>query len=199
MLRERRMINTQPGRRSLCMNFRTGPMPNINPPFPVDPLQNSISPRLAGYWIALLLLLTDQASKYWVHEHTPYGWSQFVTGNFNLVHVWNYGAAFSFLADAGGWQRFFFGGIALVVSAWLIFMLRKPLPRLELLGYAVILGGALSNGLDRALRGYVVDFLDFHAWGWHWPAFNFADIGIVCGAALLLFASWRYKPAEKPA
>ena len=87
MLRERRMINTQPGRRSLCMNFRTGPMPNINPPLPVDPLQNSISPRLAGYWIALLLLLTDQASKYWVHEHTPYGWSQFVTGNFKAMLI----------------------------------------------------------------------------------------------------------------
>ena len=72
-------------------------------------------------------------------------------------------------------------------------MLRKPLPKLELVGYAMVLGGALSNGLDRALRGYVVDFLDFHAWGWHWPAFNFADMGIVCGAALVVFASWSHK------
>ncbi len=87
----------------------------------------------------------------------------------------------------------------LVVSVWLVVMLRKPLPKLELVGYAMVLGGALSNGLDRALRGYVVDFLDFHAWGWHWPAFNFADMGIVCGAAFVVFASWSHKPAEKPA
>ncbi|MES2245022.1 MAG: signal peptidase II [Pseudomonadota bacterium] len=174
-------------------------MSYLNPPLTVGPRRSTAGPNPAGYWIALVLLLADQAAKYWVHEYTPYAWSQSVTGYFNLVHVWNYGAAFSFLADAGGWQRFFFGGIALVVSAWLIFMLRKPLPRLELLGYAVILGGALSNGLDRALRGYVVDFLDFHAWGWHWPAFNFADMGIVCGAALVVFASWSHRPAEKPA
>lgn len=173
-------------------------MSYLNPPAAAGPIRSSAGPGFAGYWIALALLLADQAAKYWVHEYTPYAWSQPVLGNFNLVHVWNYGAAFSFLADAGGWQRFFFGGVALVVSAWLIFMLRKPLPKPELLGYAVILGGALSNGLDRALRGYVVDFLDFHAWGWHWPAFNFADMGIVCGAVLLVFASWKRRPAENP-
>ncbi|SFU85811.1 signal peptidase II [Polaromonas sp. YR568] len=171
-------------------------MSHPNPP-PADGLSHSIAgPRLAGYLIALILFLADQAAKYWVHEYTPYAWSQPVTGNFNLVHVWNYGAAFSFLADAGGWQRFFFGGVALVVSAWLIFMLRKPPPEPELSGYALILGGALSNGLDRALRGYVVDFLGLHVRGWHWPAFNFADVGIVCGAALLLFAAWKHRPAE---
>jgi signal peptidase II len=144
----------------------------------------------AGYWIAGLIFLADQASKYVVHEFTPYGWNQAVTSFFNLVHVWNYGAAFSFLADAGGWQRYFFGGMALLVSAWLIYMLRKPLATLERLGYAMVLGGALGNGLDRGVRGYVVDFLDFHAFGWHWPAFNVADIGIVCGAALLVYASF---------
>ena len=143
-----------------------------------------------GYWIAAIIFLADQASKYVVHEFTPYGWDRAVTSFFNLVHVWNYGAAFSFLADAGGWQRFFFGGIALLVSAWLIYMLQKPLITLERLGYAMVLGGALGNGLDRGVRGYVVDFLDFHAFSWHWPAFNVADIGIVCGAALLVFASF---------
>lgn len=143
----------------------------------------------AGYWIAGFTFLADQASKYVVHEFTPYGWAQAVTSFFNLVHVWNYGAAFSFLANAGGWQRFFFGGIALLVSAWLIYMLRKPLAMPERLGYAMLLGGALGNGLDRGVRGYVVDFLDFYALGWHWPAFNVADIGIVCGAALLVCAS----------
>jgi signal peptidase II len=147
-------------------------------------------PSAAGYWIASLIFLADQASKYVVHEFTPYGWGLSLTSFFNLVHVWNYGAAFSFLADAGGWQRFFFGGMALLVSAWLIYMLRKPLATLERLGYAMVLGGALGNGLDRGLCGYVVDFLDFHTLGWHWPAFNVADIGIVCGAALLVCASF---------
>lgn len=169
---------------------------HINPPLAVGSIRSSADIRLVGYWIALGLFLADQAAKYWVHEYTPYAWNQFITNNFNLVHVWNYGAAFSLLADAGGWQRFFFGGIALVVSVWLIFMLRKPRPKLELVGYAMVLGGALSNGLDRALRGYVVDFLDFHALGWHWPAFNIADMGIFCGAALMVFASWKHKPAN---
>ena len=148
-------------------------------------------PRLMGYWIALAILVVDQATKYLVHEHTPYGWSHPVTSFFNLVHIWNYGAAFSFLADAGGWQRVFFGVVALVVSVWLAFLLAKPLHRSEQLAYAFILGGALGNGADRALRGYVVDFLDFHAMGWHWPAFNVADMAIVCGAVLLVVSSFQ--------
>lgn len=155
--------------------------------------------RPAGYALAAIVFLGDQASKYAVHESTPYGWLQPVTGFFNLVHVWNYGAAFSFLAEAGGWQRFFFGGVALLVSVWLIGLLRKPLPRLERLGCALLLGGALGNGLDRAWRGYVVDFLDFHAGGWHWPAFNVADIGIVCGAALMVLSALRRPPVPHAA
>lgn len=155
------------------------------------PVRSVASPRLTGYWIALTILVVDQATKYLVHTYTPYGWSQPVTSFFNLVHAWNYGAAFSFLADAGGWQRFFFGGVALVVSVWLAFMLRRPALRSEHLAYALILGGALGNGLDRAFRGYVVDFLDFHVRGWHWPAFNVADMAIVCGAALLMYSAFR--------
>ena len=159
--------------------------------------RSAAHPRLRGYWIALAILVADQATKYLVHEFTPYGWSQPVTGFFNLVHVWNRGAAFSFLADAGGWQRFFFGGVALVASVWLAFMLRKPLRWSEHLAYAFILGGALGNGVDRAFRGYVVDFLDFHVRGWHWPAFNVADIAIFCGAALLIFSAFQ-RPIAGP-
>lgn len=147
--------------------------------------------RASGYGLAAFVFIADQLTKYAVHETTPYGWLQPVTGFFNLVHVWNYGAAFSFLADAGGWQRFFFGGVAVLVSLWLIWMMRKPLPRLERIGCGLLLGGALGNGLDRAWRGYVVDFLDLHASGWHWPAFNIADIGIVCGAVLMVLSSFR--------
>lgn len=151
-----------------------------------------------GYAIALLVFAADMLSKYLVHEFTPYGWNWPVTGFFNLVHVWNLGAAFSFLADAGGWQRLFFIVIAAGVSAWLLAALRKPMRFVEQLAFSLILGGALGNGVDRGLRGYVVDFLDFHWAGWHWPAFNIADIGIVCGAALVLFTSFMAPPAPKP-
>ncbi|WP_028604315.1 signal peptidase II [Ottowia thiooxydans] len=147
--------------------------------------------RVMAYGIALAIVLLDQGIKYWVHDFTPYGWRQPITPFFNLVHVWNYGAAFSFLADAGGWQRVFFGAIALIVSVWIIFALRKPLPWREWLGYVLVLGGAVGNGLDRAMRGYVVDFLDFYAGSWHWPAFNIADIGIVCGAGLLVWSAFQ--------
>ncbi|MDO8774465.1 MAG: signal peptidase II [Burkholderiaceae bacterium] len=143
------------------------------------------------YSVALAIFLADHAVKFWVHEYTPYAWSQPVTGFFNLVHVWNQGAAFSFLADAGGWQRFFFLIVALMVSAWLVWVLRKPHSTVDGLGYSLVLGGALGNGLDRAMRGYVVDFLDFHWQDWHWPAFNIADIGIVCGALLLVVSAFK--------
>lgn len=145
---------------------------------------------LWGYALALAVLLADAVTKYAVHTFTPLGWSLPVAPFFNLVHARNPGAAFSFLADAGGWQRLFFIAVALAASVWLAALLRKPLPRLEQLGYSLLLGGALGNGLDRAVRGYVVDFLDFYAGRWHWPAFNIADIGIVCGVVLMLFASW---------
>ena len=153
----------------------------------------------AGYGLAFLVLVLDQATKYAVHDFTPYGWSQAVTGFFNLVHVWNFGAAFSFLADAGGWQRFFFGGVALIVSTWLVFELRKPLAATERAAHAVLLGGALGNGVDRAVRGYVVDFLDVHVQGWHWPAFNIADIGIVGGAGLLIWCAFLNRHPEAAA
>ena len=148
------------------------------------------APLFVGYLVAALIFIGDVVSKYFVHEFTPYGWSQPVTGFFNLVHVWNLGAAFSFLADAGGWQRTFFVTIAALASLWLIFMLRKPMRLIEQLALSLILGGAVGNGLDRAVRGYVVDFLDFYWRGWHWPAFNIADIGIVCGAGLMIFAAF---------
>ena len=147
------------------------------------------APVALGYTLAAIILMTDLLTKYWVHAFTPYGWSQPVTGFFNLVHHWNRGAAFSFLADAGGWQRLFFIAIAAGVSIWLIAMLRKPRRWIEQLAFSLILGGALGNGFDRAARGYVVDFLDFHWAGWHWPAFNVADIGIVCGAVLMVLAA----------
>lgn len=150
---------------------------------------------VAAYVLACLILVADQATKYAIQEFTAYGWSIQVTAFFNLAHVWNYGAAFSLLADAGGWQRYFFGLLAAGVAAWLILEMRKPLPAIHLLGYASLLGGALGNGVDRVWRGYVVDFLDFHGKGWHWPAFNLADIAIVCGVGRVLLVTFTRQPA----
>ncbi len=145
-----------------------------------------------GWWtLALAIAGADQAIKYAVQTGLPYDASIFITSFFNLVHRWNTGAAFSFLADAGGWQRYFFSAVALAVAAVLAWMLRKPLPKIEALAYSLILGGALGNAADRIARGYVVDFLDFHWQGWHWPSFNLADIGIFMGAALLVAGTLR--------
>ncbi|WP_237173893.1 signal peptidase II [Paracandidimonas lactea] len=144
------------------------------------------------WWsIAMAVLGLDVASKAAISMLMPYGKSIPLTGFFNLTHVWNTGAAFSVLADAGGWQRYPLIALAFGISIWLILELRKPLPSLEAWAYSAILGGALGNAVDRLLRGHVVDYLDFQVASWHWPAFNIADIGIVSGAALLLWASLR--------
>lgn len=147
-----------------------------------------------GRWwlLAGVVLAADVASKAAVHALLPYGQAIPLTGFFNLVHARNTGAAFSFLAGAGGWQRYVFLALACAVSLWLALELRKALPRWQAWAYSLILGGALGNAFDRTLRGYVVDYLDFHWGGWHWPAFNMADIGIVCGAALFIAVSvWQ--------
>ena len=138
---------------------------------------------LSGVVVAL-----DQASKYIALAKLAGNAPVEVTSFFNLVLVYNRGAAFSFLAGAGGWQREFFTGIALIASAWIIWLLyRHPQQRLFSLALALVLGGAIGNVIDRVMIGAVVDFLDFHAFGWHWPAFNVADSAITCGAALLIW------------
>ncbi len=148
-------------------------------------------PHRKAHWysLAFAVLAGDQAAKSYIAMTTPLGWSQEVTSFFNLVHVLNPGAAFSFLAGAGGWQRWFFLALALGVSVGLVWLLAKPQRRLEALAYSLILGGALGNAFDRAVRGQVIDYLDFHLGGWHWPAFNIADIAIVSGAVALVLQS----------
>jgi len=144
--------------------------------------------------LAIVVLVADQIAKSYIDMTTPLGWSHEVTSFFNLVHVLNPGAAFSFLAGAGGWQRWFFLAIALAASAWLVWLLARPLREFEGLSYSLILGGALGNAFDRAVRGQVIDFLDFHLRGWHWPAFNIADAALSVGAALMIFDAfleWR--------
>ena len=142
--------------------------------------------------IAAVLIVLDQASKFWITQWLAGGRGVEVTSFFNLVLVHNAGAAFSFLANAAGWQRGFFIAIALIAAAWIIFLLRRHARETFFCcALALILGGALGNLIDRIWIGAVVDFLDFHAAGWHWPAFNVADSAITCGAAMLVVDSLR--------
>ena len=137
--------------------------------------------------IALLVLLLDQFTKVLVLGAFQLGDSTPITSFFNQVRVHNHGAAFSFLAGAGGWQRWFFTGIGVAAAIFMVWMLRAhPGQKLFSLAISLILGGAIGNVIDRLVHGYVVDFLDFY-WGtWHFPAFNVADAGISVGAALLI-------------
>ena len=148
------------------------------------------------HWRACLLwagagLAADQGIKAWVASSLELGEQVFVTSWFNVVHVLNPGAAFSFLADAGGWQRWFFVVVGIAVSIVLAWWLRRGVTsRLEAAAYVGLIGGALGNVIDRLRLGAVVDYLDLHWRGMHWPAFNLADILVVGGAGLLLLASF---------
>jgi len=140
-------------------------------------------------WLALALaiLIADQFTKVLIVGYYQLGDSTMVTEFFNVVRVHNSGAAFSFLAGAGGWQRWFFTVIG-VGAALIILWLLKSHAGQKLFSFAMacILGGAIGNVIDRLLYGYVVDFLDFHGLGWHFPAFNIADSAITVGAACLI-------------
>ncbi len=137
--------------------------------------------------IALVLVLADQFTKILVIGSFELGEGQAVTGFFNLVRVHNAGAAFSFLAGASGWQRWFFTALGLVAAVVIVWMLRNhPGQRLFCFALACVLGGAVGNVIDRVLYGYVVDFVDFHWAGMHFPAFNVADSAITVGAACLI-------------
>jgi signal peptidase II len=145
--------------------------------------------------LSLLVIAADQATKLWVlaalqpREVIP------VVPAFNLTLVFNEGAAFSFLAGAGGWQRWFFVGVAVAVSTVLIVWLwrLKPEERLTAAGLSLVAGGALGNLIDRLAYGRVVDFLDFYWRAWHWPAFNVADSAITVGVGLLLLEAFLPK------
>lgn len=140
------------------------------------------------FTLAALIIAADQLTKWAVMGYfanrSP---REEITGFLNLVLVYNKGAAFSMLADAAGWQTPLLIAFALAASAIVgTLIVRNPLKRLFCLGLALILGGALGNLIDRVRFGQVVDFLDFHAMGWHWPAFNVADSAITVGAVLLI-------------
>ena len=138
------------------------------------------------------IVVLDQISKDWILDRYALFQSEAITPFFNLVLVMNSGAAFSFLAGAGGWQKWFFIVLAVAVSIWLVFMLRQHArERLLPLALATILGGAIGNLIDRLRFDAVVDFLDFHYAGYHFPAFNVADSAISIGVFLMLIAEVR--------
>ena len=150
--------------------------------------------------IAASIVLADVITKEVVQARFAYGERMEVTNFFNLVFVLNPGAAFSFLAGAGGWQKPILLAFGVIVSAAIAFwLLRSPMNRFAAFGFAAILGGALGNVIDRARHGAVVDWLDFHVAGWHWPAFNVADIGITVGAAALIFDGLFVAPRKSAA
>ncbi|ATF54945.1 TPA: signal peptidase II [Morganella morganii] len=160
------------------------------------------STGLRWLWLAVLVLVLDAVSKqlilanYGLHESTsliPY---------FNLTYVRNYGAAFSFLASQGGWQRWFFTAVAIGISVTLLVMMYRTSARNKLsnIAYALIIGGAIGNLLDRLMHGFVVDYIDFYVGDWHWPTFNLADSWIIIGAGLIIIESFipDGKKSDKP-
>jgi len=140
-------------------------------------------------WLALaiLIMVLDQLSKVLILGAFQFGEARPVASFFNLVRVHNSGAAFSFLADASGWQRWFFTGVGVVATVFIVYLLKAhPGQKLFCFALACILGGAVGNVIDRLLHGYVIDFLDFHWAGWHFPAFNLADSAITLGAICMI-------------
>jgi signal peptidase II len=153
------------------------------------------------FWISIAFLgfASDQAIKFAVTERMQLFESVPVFPSFNWVYVLNPGAAFSFLANAGGWQRYFFTIFAVVVSVVLLVMLwRGVSSKVESLAYALIIAGALGNAVDRVRIGAVVDYLDFYWRTWHWPAFNLADIWVVSAAMLLVLSAFQQPPSSIP-
>lgn len=153
------------------------------------------SSQLSKYFsLSAVVVAIDLYTKYLTQQAFELGDQRMVTSFFDLVRYHNEGAAFSFLADAGGWQKWFFTGVSAVASLFIIYLLKKHSnEKLFCWGLALVLGGAVGNLYDRVTLGYVVDFLSFHLNGLYWPAFNIADSAICVGVGLLLLDSFKPK------
>ena len=153
---------------------------------------------LIWLWVTVVLLILDQVTKYVVSTQMQLYQSIELLPVFNFTYVHNYGAAFSFLSEAGGWQRWFFSIIAISISVLLTYWLKKlPAKNLVLCGaYSLVLAGALGNLYDRLTYGYVIDFIHVYYDTWHFPAFNIADSAICIGAGLLLLDAFRDQKSE---
>jgi signal peptidase II len=156
---------------------------------------------LKWLWLSLLAVILDQGSKLVIDSSMRLYQSIPVMPYFNLTYVHNTGAAFSFLSEAGGWQRWFFAGLAILISSviavWLARL--KQYETMLAVALSLVLGGAIGNLIDRLAYGYVIDFLDVYYGNWHWPAFNIADSAITLGVILMLVESFglgRSKEAD---
>jgi signal peptidase II len=153
-------------------------------------------------FVSAAVIGADMATKQWASEVLTLYRPIEIFSWLNMMLAHNYGAAFSFLSDAGGWQRWFFtvlaAGVSIVLIVWVLRLPRREW--LNSLALSLVIGGAIGNLVDRIQLGYVVDFIDVHYAGWHWPAFNVADSAITCGVILLLVAavrpSWRRRRAS---
>jgi len=145
-------------------------------------------------FVTVIAFVLDIATKFWSVIHLADGNIIQLTGFANLRLAYNYGAAFSFLSDQGGWQRWFFVAVSALVSLVLLFILLtgRYASRWSAFAYALLLGGALGNLFDRVRLGYVVDMIDLHAVGWHWPTFNIADSAIAIAVTMLLLEAFGF-------
>lgn len=149
--------------------------------------------------LALGVLIADQMTKWWAQMSLPMAQAIKVTDFLNWFLIYNPGAAFSLLSQADGWQRWFFTVIGIVAAVVIIWLLQKNThDRPFCLALSLILGGAIGNVLDRLLYGAVVDFIDMHYDGWHWPAFNIADSAISIGATLIVINEIRRAIKDRP-
>lgn len=157
--------------------------------------------NLNWLWLSLAVIVADYLSKVWFSTHMQLGESRQLLPFFSWTLAHNYGAAFSLLHDAGGWQRWFFGIIAIVVSVGIVWWLArlKDNERFLACALALVLGGALGNLYDRMVLGYVVDFIHVHYGDWHFPAFNIADCGITVGAVMLVIDSLFFEKKRQVA
>ena len=155
---------------------------------------------LKWLWLSLLAVILDQVSKLVIAGSMKLYESIEIMPFFKLTYVHNPGAAFSFLSEAGGWQRWFFAGLALAISAVIaVWMTRlKKHETLLAVALALVLGGAVGNLIDRLAYGYVIDFLDVYYQSWHWPAFNIADSAITLGVMLMLAESFGLGHSKRP-
>ena len=157
---------------------------------------NNLSKKLMYKWfgISAIIVVLDLYTKHLIQNAFVYGEQLTITSFFDLVRYHNEGAAFSFLADAGGWQKWFFSGVSMVAVVVITYLIKKHQnQKLFCIGLALVLGGAIGNLYDRLTLGYVVDFLSFHVNGLFWPAFNVADSAICVGVFFLLLDSFKTK------
>lgn len=147
-------------------------------------------PRVYSLLLAVVWIAADYFSKIWAVDTLSH--KMIVVNSWmNFRLAYNPGAAFSFLSNQGGWQRWFFAGMAVVISLWLIYtLLREWLKPLVRFGYASILGGAIGNLYDRIVHGHVIDFIQWHYQDYYWPIFNIADVAICVGVAAVILGSW---------